>query len=147
MLSRATWIVLAALCCTGCATRERYDELVRGWVGHDSDALARSWGPPSSKYALNNGNQLHLYETNSVESYTSPTQIYQAPGTVVGGTFYPGPTTVTISAPDSSMAWRITSFEEYLPVPTMSRELKSLPPSTRLVSYISTLRSIPRPWV
>src|SRR5262245_56395233 len=45
--------------------------------------------------------------------------------------------TVTISAPDSSMAWRMTSLVEYLPVPTMSRELKSFPPSTRLVSYIS----------
>src|SRR6266513_3707080 len=45
--------------------------------------------------------------------------------------------TVTISAPDSSMAWRMTSLDEYFPVPTMSRELKSLPPSTRFVSYIS----------
>src|SRR6185436_13827106 len=44
--------------------------------------------------------------------------------------------TVTISAPDSSIASRITSFVEYLPVPTIRRELKSLPPSTRLVSYI-----------
>src|SRR5205807_837041 len=44
--------------------------------------------------------------------------------------------TVTISAPDSSIACFMTSFEAYLPVPTMSRELKSLPPSTRFVSYI-----------
>jgi hypothetical protein len=95
VFERATWIVLALLCATGCATSEKYDQLVRFWVGHDSDALARSWGPPASKYTLHNGNQLFLYETSSVETYTSPTQIYQAPGSVVGNTFYPGPTTVT----------------------------------------------------
>src|SRR3989440_3106386 len=46
--------------------------------------------------------------------------------------------TVTISAPDSSWAWRMISFVEYLPVPTMSRDVKSLPPRTRFVSCIST---------
>src|SRR5207245_3141339 len=46
--------------------------------------------------------------------------------------------TVTISAPDSSCAWRMISLLEYLPVPTMSRDVKSLPPSTRFVSCIST---------
>src|SRR5437762_2949805 len=46
--------------------------------------------------------------------------------------------TVTISAPDSSCAWRMISLLPYLPVPTMSRDVKSLPPSTRFVSCIST---------
>src|SRR5215813_4497505 len=44
--------------------------------------------------------------------------------------------TVTISAPDSSCAWRMMSLLGYLPVPTMSRDVKSLPPSTRFVSYM-----------
>src|ERR1043166_390259 len=44
--------------------------------------------------------------------------------------------TVTISAPDSSIAWRMTSFVEYFPVPTIKRELNSFPPSTRFVSYM-----------
>src|SRR5437773_10775000 len=44
---------------------------------------------------------------------------------------------VTISAPDSSCAWRMISLLAYLPVPTISREVKSLPPSTRFVSCIS----------
>ena len=92
---RVIWLVLAALLAAGCATREKYDTLVRGWVGHPSDALVRSWGPPSSTYKLRNGNTLMLYETNKVEAYTAPTQIYQAPGTVVGNTVYPGPVTVT----------------------------------------------------
>src|SRR5262245_14048680 len=41
-----------------------------------------------------------------------------------------------ISAPDASWASFMTSMEEYLPVPTMSRDVNSLPPRTRLVSYI-----------
>jgi hypothetical protein len=92
---RLTFLVLAALVAAGCATREKYDMLVRGWVGHPSDALVRSWGPPNGDYKLQNGNVLLLYETASVQAYTSPTQIYQAPGTVVGRVYYPGPTTVT----------------------------------------------------
>src|SRR5712664_141840 len=39
-----------------------------------------------------------------------------------------------ISVPDASCASRITSIEEYFPVPTISREVNSLPPSTSLVS-------------
>src|SRR5436853_6961112 len=44
--------------------------------------------------------------------------------------------TVTIWAPDSSWACRMISFDEYLPVPTMSRDENSLPPITRFVSYM-----------
>src|SRR5213593_286959 len=44
---------------------------------------------------------------------------------------------VTISAPDSSCACRMISLLEYLPVPTISRDVKSLPPSTRFVSCIT----------
>src|SRR6266436_1736224 len=44
--------------------------------------------------------------------------------------------TVTIWAPDSSWACFMISVDEYLPVPTMSRDENSLPPITRLVSYI-----------
>jgi hypothetical protein len=95
VLGRATWIVLAVLCVTGCATREKYDIRIRDWVGQFSDDLARSWGPPVSSYKLKNGNDLVVYETNRVETHTSPTQISQAPGTVVGNVHSPGPTTVT----------------------------------------------------
>src|SRR5262245_44137124 len=51
--------------------------------------------------------------------------------------------TVTICAPDSSWACFMTSIDEYLPVPTMSRDENSLPPITRLVSYIWTSFSRP----
>src|SRR5688572_28207037 len=44
--------------------------------------------------------------------------------------------TVIISAPDSSCASRMTSLDEYLPVPTMRREVYSLPPRTSVVSVI-----------
>src|SRR5713101_7947541 len=45
--------------------------------------------------------------------------------------------TVTIWAPDASMASRMFSKDGYLPVPTMSRDLNSLPASHNDVSYIS----------
>src|SRR5262249_671076 len=38
--------------------------------------------------------------------------------------------TVTISAPDSSMASRMISFDDYFPLPTTSPERNSLPPTT-----------------
>ena len=41
-----------------------------------------------------------------------------------------------ISVPEASWASRITSIEAYLPVPTISRDVNSLPPSTRFVSYM-----------
>src|SRR5436190_11480092 len=44
--------------------------------------------------------------------------------------------TVMISVPDASWASRMTSIVEYLPVPTISRDVNSLPPRTRFVSYI-----------
>src|ERR671919_1694018 len=44
--------------------------------------------------------------------------------------------TVMISAPAASCASRMTSIEEYLPVPTIRRDVNSLPPRTRLVSYM-----------
>src|SRR2546421_6826836 len=44
--------------------------------------------------------------------------------------------TVMISVPEASWASRITSIEAYLPVPTISRDVNSLPPSTRFVSYM-----------
>src|SRR5262245_6144630 len=40
--------------------------------------------------------------------------------------------TVIMSAPDASCAWTMTAGEEYLPVPTMSREANVLPAMTRL---------------
>src|SRR4029450_3311873 len=45
--------------------------------------------------------------------------------------------TVMISVPDASCASRMTSMEEYFPVPTISRDVNSLPPRTRLVSYMT----------
>src|SRR5512132_1401615 len=41
-----------------------------------------------------------------------------------------------ISVPDASCASRMTSIDAYLPVPTMSRDVNSLPPRTRFVSYM-----------
>src|SRR5262245_47031575 len=42
-----------------------------------------------------------------------------------------------ISVPDASCASRMTSMEEYFPVPTIRRDVNSLPPRTRFVSYMS----------
>jgi hypothetical protein len=110
-MRQATIGALILLVAAGCATREKYDHLVRGWVGHPSDALVRSWGPPSSTYKLQNGNTLLLYEASRVEAHTSPTQIYQAPGTRVGNVYYPGPTTVTGGDTTTYQQYCRTQFE------------------------------------
>src|SRR6185503_6943974 len=86
---------LALLALTGCATHEKYDLRMRDWVGEASDDLVRSWGPPASTYKLRNGNELLVYEKRMDQTSTSPTQVYQAPGTVIGNVYSPGPTTVT----------------------------------------------------
>ena len=94
-LTSATWIVLAMLTVSGCATSAKYESRVRDWVGQSSDDLARSWGPPASSYKLKNGNELLLYDKRLVETHTNPAQIFQTPGTVVGNVYTPGPTVVT----------------------------------------------------
>src|SRR5262245_6765472 len=43
---------------------------------------------------------------------------------------------VMILVPAASWASRMIAIEAYLPVPTMSRDVTSLPPSTRLVSHM-----------
>src|SRR5690348_4366214 len=62
----------------------------------------------------------------------------------VPGTFTRRTATVMISAPEASCASRIAAIDENLPVPTMSRDVNSLPPSTRLVSDM-TPPSLARP--
>src|SRR5713101_6966288 len=55
--------------------------------------------------------------------------------------------TVTISAPEASMASRMFSNDGYFPVPTIRRDLNSFPPSHSDVSYIMTpLRVLPSPY-
>src|SRR5260221_3399283 len=44
--------------------------------------------------------------------------------------------TVTISAPEASMASRMFSNDGYFPVPTIRRDLNSFPPSQSDVSYM-----------
>src|SRR6266536_6676492 len=53
--------------------------------------------------------------------------------------------TVTISAPEASMASRMFSKDAYFPVPTIRRDLNSLPPSHSDVSYISPSSAQPPP--
>src|SRR5688500_7615519 len=50
--------------------------------------------------------------------------------------------TVMISAPDASCASRITSIVEYLPVPTLSRDVNSLPRRMRFES-VNIVTSLP----
>src|SRR3990170_2127564 len=49
--------------------------------------------------------------------------------------------TVTTSAPDSSSDFFITSFEGYLPEPTIRRDVKVLPPILRVLSVFMRLSS------
>jgi hypothetical protein len=42
--------VIALLCLSSCATTEKYNTMIRQWVGQDEDTLIASWGAPTSNY-------------------------------------------------------------------------------------------------
>ncbi len=80
-------IALGLLCLTlsACATTEKYEAVLRSWVGHNEDELISSWGPPTGVYE--SGNNKYLTYQNSNSGYVpgvAPT--YQT--TLIGNTLY-----------------------------------------------------------
>ena len=95
----------------GCATRANYEKILNSWVGAPVDNLVRSWGPPASSYRLQSGGQILVYDSRSSQTMMTPMQVQQAPGTFVGSTHYPGPTTVTGGQVYTIHRWCKTQFE------------------------------------
>ncbi len=88
-------VLLAVLAVAGCATRANYEKILNTWIGASADRLVQRWGAPARTFRLPSGNEIYIYDWRYSSVYTTPTQVQQAPGTLVGNTYYPGQTTVT----------------------------------------------------
>lgn len=104
-------LLLSLLLLIGCATRANYEKILNSWTGAPVDSLVRSWGPPSSSYRLQSGGQILVYDSRSSQTMTTPMHVQQAPGTFVGSTYFPGPTTVTGGQVYTINRWCKTQFE------------------------------------
>jgi len=45
----------------GCATKEKYDEQVRGWVGQTEEKLLLHWGPPLRVSQINDTKKIYHF--------------------------------------------------------------------------------------
>ena len=65
------FILLVAFALTACSTGNKVVVPARlnNWIGHDTDELVRSWGPPDRSYDFKDGSRTIEYENNRVESY------------------------------------------------------------------------------
>ena len=86
------YILLIVLLFTGCATAEGYRQLVQNWVGRSESDLVKTWGPPQSSYAMNDGSKvLQYFKSQSAYipgyTYNTPVTTYHS-GSVYGSTGY-----------------------------------------------------------
>lgn len=64
-------LMLGLLVLTGCATRERYESELQGWVGANIKVVMDTWGYPSGSFeSPTSGNLVYVWDKQS--SYTSP---------------------------------------------------------------------------
>src|SRR5881275_789411 len=100
-----------------------------------------SWSPITSSLT----NSLNPASRAS-RAYRLGSRWYRTPACLVRSRSTRRTATVTISAPDASMARTIVSLSRYLPVPTMRREWKVRPPMVNGVSRsVSTAVAIGSP--
>ena len=67
--TRLIALTLGMLVLTGCATRERYESELQGWVGSNIKVVMDAWGYPSGSFESPTGNLVYVWDKQS--SYTS----------------------------------------------------------------------------
>ena len=67
-IRNALALVLGALVLTGCATRERYENELQGWVGSNIKVVMDAWGYPSGSFESPTGNLVYVWDKQG--SYT-----------------------------------------------------------------------------
>lgn len=67
--SRLLLLALASLTLAGCATRERYENELQGWVGSNIKIVMDAWGYPSGSFESPTGNLVYVWDKQS--SYSS----------------------------------------------------------------------------
>ncbi|MEK6789411.1 MAG: hypothetical protein AABY68_10715 [Pseudomonadota bacterium] len=61
-------LTLGLLVLTGCATRERYESELQGWVGSNIKVVMDAWGYPSGSFESPTGNLVYVWDKQG--SYT-----------------------------------------------------------------------------
>ena len=85
MLKYIPVFVMLGSTLVGCATEEKYDEIVNSWVGSRADDLVLAWGPPTSSYEFSTGGSVLEYEESEQiqmggYSYSAPQNTYTSDG-------------------------------------------------------------------
>jgi hypothetical protein len=92
----------SALGLSGCATTQRYSDMVNSWQGQRAEALVNTWGYPDRMITAPDGNPVYVYTHTSVyqtPAYTTgnfthvttengQTTIMQSPAYIGGGQTY-----------------------------------------------------------
>lgn len=55
----------------GCATTEKYDAMVKTWVGAPEERLLLKWGPPMSTTTINESRKVYHYKRQKQIANTS----------------------------------------------------------------------------
>ena len=67
-------LTLGLLVLTGCATRERYESELQGWVGSNIKVVMDAWGYPAGSFeSPTSGNLVYVWDKQN--SYTSPPMV------------------------------------------------------------------------
>jgi len=77
---------VAAFVATGCATTEKYEAILKSWVGSSERALVSAWGPPADVYEAPNGTRILTYRSS--RNVYIPGQAPNYTTTVIGNTAY-----------------------------------------------------------
>jgi hypothetical protein len=90
MLRPTTLLIVAVVALGACSTRENYEQSLNGWVGHKTDELAASWGPPTSTRNLGAGGAILTYDSQRSRyiptgALSEPTTVYVKGTPVEGG--------------------------------------------------------------
>ena len=56
---------------SGCATTEKYRQMVNSWHGKNVQVLVNAWGYPDSTFKAPNGNNVYVYKRMNVTSFPS----------------------------------------------------------------------------
>ena len=57
-----------------CASTQKYDQMLNGWIGKPESALLKSWGSPSARKINTDGSQVITF--TQVQTLTVPSEFY-----------------------------------------------------------------------
>ena len=63
-------LITSTVVLVGCATTEKYGQILDSWMGSNIEELMNSWGYPGGSFDSPNGNKVYVYSNTG--SYTTP---------------------------------------------------------------------------